>query len=587
MIVEQTTICPEHRQPLNAFCEECSEVICRDCYMSAKHNTHQFRIALVNECYQRHLEELKNGLGVVKEMVAGMSTAVEGLVAMEGKVAKQEEDMRKGIEQHAQQIIDMIQASKDTLLDQMRTTAREKKELLAKQREEAERVLSQLKESEALVETNLKDFSHQAVLKEKQVMLERMKTATHRVDPTVFQPIEKANMVFVKNTTLLHDQQEIGKFLSKKFDRAVLESSNLIVNSESTLALDFYSRDDLPFPILPSTVSCEILANNVKPVECDVQQVTEGKYSVGFTPSCRQHQLKLQVGGIEIPGSPFTIPAKPTPKMRGEPVKTITGLSRPWGVAVCDNGDIVVAENEAHCVTILNKKGESVKSFGTRGVTGEFQYPRGVALTRDGHVLVLDEHRLQKLTVEGVCVKSIGKRTAGNGNKQLSSPHAIAVHPTTGQIFVTDCGNYRIQVFNDDLGYSHTIDWYRRSLSTKEAFREPHGIGFDSDNNLYVSEYGNHCITKLTTKGQYLASFGSEGSDPGQLFGPSNLTTDGNYIYVTELGIDRVSIFDTKGSFVHCFWNRGEENDSSSHGIAIDQSGNLYVSDGYTNILVY
>ena len=86
---------------------------------------------------------------------------------------------------------------------------------------------------------------------------------------------------------------------------------------------------------------------------------------------------------------------------------------------------------------------------------------------------------------------------------------------------------------------------------------------------MYVSEYGNHCITKLTTKGQYLARFGSEGSDPGQLFGPASLTTDGEYIYVTELGIDRVSIFDTKGSFVHCFWNRGKEDDSISHGIAI------------------
>ena len=40
--------------------------------------------------------------------------------------------------------------------------------------------------------------------------------------------------------------------------------------------------------------------------------------------------------------------------MRGEPVNTITGLNRTHGIAVCDNGDIVVAEHTAHCIKILN-----------------------------------------------------------------------------------------------------------------------------------------------------------------------------------------------------------------------------------------
>ena len=590
VILEQVTTCSEHKQPLNAFCEVCGEVVCRDCFMSMKHNKHQSRITLINECYSRHHEELVRKLHLVKEKIIGMSTAVEGLVAMEEKVVKQEEDMGKEIEQHAQQIIDMIQASKDTLLDQMRTAAREKKELLAKQREEAERVLSQLKECEALVEINLKDLSRLEILKEKWQMLDQMKETTQFVDPTVFQPVGKADMVFVRNATFLYNYQEIGEFHCRTFGKGVLEETpGGKIKKKISLNFTILSRDELPFSLPSSLISCKLTSTDLgKHMRCDVKQTAEGKYSITFTPFSRNHNLTVQVGGIEAPGSPFVIPITPTPQMRIEPVKTITGLSSPWGVAVCNNGDIVVAENEAHCITILNKQGKKVKSFGTKGTKIDFCYPRGVAVTKEGHILVIDETRLHKLSLDGDYIQSISRKIEKASQQFFSITEGIAVHPTTLQIFIADCGNDRIQVFNNDLSYSYTIEsYYSNHSSAKGHFREPRGVGFDRDNNLYVSEYGNHCITKLTTKGQYLARFGSEGSDPGQLFGPASLTTDGEYIYVTELGIDRVSIFDTKGSFVHCFWNRGKEDDSISHGIAIDQSGNLYVSDSYTNILVY
>ena len=66
---------------------------------------------------------------------------------------------------------------------------------------------------------------------------------------------------------------------------------------------------------------------------------------------------------------------------------------------------IVVAKCEAHRITILNKAGKKVRSFGTKGTKeGQFAHPRGVAITNDGHILVTDNHRLQKLTTDGVCV---------------------------------------------------------------------------------------------------------------------------------------------------------------------------------------
>ena len=116
----------------------------------------------------------------------------------------------------------------------------------------------------------------------------------------------------------------------------------------------------------------------------------------------------------------------PSPKMRGRPVKTITGLVKPWGIAVCDNGDIVVAESGSDRVTIVNKEGKKVRSFGTRGTKeGHFTNFSGVAISTDGHILAVDHHRLQKLTFDGVCIKSVGSNQAGSGQLQFSFPEKI------------------------------------------------------------------------------------------------------------------------------------------------------------------
>ena len=172
----------------------------------------------------------------------------------------------------------------------------------------------------------------------------------------------------------------------------------------------------------------------------------------------------------------------------------------------------MVAEYGAHCVTIVNKEGKKVRSFrGTEGTKeGQFTYPRGVAITSDKHILVTDEHRLQKLTFDGVCVQSVGSSMSGCGQLQFNHPRGIAVCLSTGLVFVADSNNNRIQVFNSDLTYAHSI-----TLHGDEQFTSlPYDVSLDSDGYVYVAEHGNHCITKLTTTGEFITRFGPNGSAP-------------------------------------------------------------------------
>ena len=184
-------------------------------------------------------------------------------------------------------------------------------------------------------------------------------------------------------------------------------------------------------------------------------QTEAGGCVIGFTPSVRgRYELQLQIGGIHVGGSPFSLYVTPSPETRGRVLNTILGVKRPFGLAIDQQGQLIVAEYGRHCITTYSKEGEKVQSF---GLSNSFTCPSGVALTDDGHILVTDWHRLLKLTPDGRCIMSVGGSEAGSGPLQFDHPRGIAVHPTTGQIYVANSNNHRIQVINDNFTYSHSF----------------------------------------------------------------------------------------------------------------------------------
>ena len=572
--------CNDHNKSFKVYCETCQELICRDCTISQRHQNHKYK--LVTECYPDHHQEIEADLTKVKTKVANVNTAMTNLITREREVTKQGEDVKKQIHTHSQLIINLVQQSQRQLVQQVDTAVQQKIQLLTKQREEAETVLKQLKGCEEFVEQSLNIGTQQQILREKQNMVQVMTTVDQDVNPVVFQPIEEANITFTSNQTLVDKYKGIGKLISKPFGKSVLVKNACYVGKKSTITLDLQTQDGSPFSVPLSLISCELSSADdsqlISVLSCDINETQSGNYDISFTPRTRgKHQLTIRLGCVNITLSP---------EMRGKPVNIISGLNRPFGVVVTKNEEIVVAECHANRITILNKEGEKVKSFGTEGTKeGQFTYPRGVAISHDGHILVPDNHRLQKLTFEGDCVKSVGSSKAGNGPLQFNVPIGITVHLTTGQIFIADMYNHRIQVFNKDLTYSHS---FGKKGSSQEQFNCPWDVTFDNEEYLYVADRYNHCIKKFTSTGQYISTFSSEGSNPGQIKQPTSIIIDNNLLYVSELGNNRISIFYTNGYFIHCFGKSGsgEGEFSGPCGITIDSLSNLYVSDSGNNRLV-
>ena len=60
----------------------------------------------------------------------------------------------------------------------------------------------------------------------------------------------------------------------------------------------------------------------------------------------------------------------------------------------------------------------------------------------------------------------------------------------------------------------------------------------------YVGDYGGHCVSVFTTKGEYVTSFGQYGNDKGDFCGPRGVCVDKDgFVYVCDNDNKRVQIF--------------------------------------------
>ena len=248
------------------------------------------------------------------------------------------------------------------------------------------------------------------------------------------------------------------------------------------------------------------------------------------------------------------------------------------GLDITPEGQLIVVEADKHCITIINtNNGEQIYHFGERGLgQGQFSYPRGVALTQDGRVVVADwyNHRLQVFTVEGAFICFAGSE--GSQPLQFLRPFAIAIHQN-GKLFVTDVDNYRVQVLNPDLTYSHS---FGKKGNLAGEFDEPRGIAIDSDGMVYVADWLNYRVQKFTPEGEVLAVIyaAPAGYSVRKFDDPVGVHISNDILYVAEWrSSSSVCIFTTSGQFLG--YVGGGSRFKYPTFITSDQSGRLYISD--------
>jgi DNA-binding beta-propeller fold protein YncE len=211
-------------------------------------------------------------------------------------------------------------------------------------------------------------------------------------------------------------------------------------------------------------------------------------------------------------------------------------------------------------------------TFGTKGTAaGEFQPPWSVAIGCYNNLYVSDcgNGRVQVFSPDGSYMHCIGSQ--GSDLSQLNSPRGICCSQS-GLLYVADAGNNRIQVYSQDSG-CHIAEL--RLVGDDPALVGPWGVVEGIDGNIYVSDMNAHSVRVMTPLGQFIRSIGSIGSGPGEFLYPRGLccTPDG-LLYVADLNNRRVQVFSIHdGSYVK------ELKDCLPMDVSIGVDNRIYISN--------
>ncbi|MFJ5998551.1 RICIN domain-containing protein [Streptomyces sp. NPDC092370] len=199
-------------------------------------------------------------------------------------------------------------------------------------------------------------------------------------------------------------------------------------------------------------------------------------------------------------------------------------LSGPYGMTVDRDGTLYVAEYSGHRIRKVTTDGKisTVAGTGSAGrgaegvsaVSAPLSYPRGIAVDSAGDLYIADSgnHRIRKITMaDGKIHTLAGTGTATYGGEgvsaitaHLNTPFGVAVDGA-GDVYIADYGNHRIRKITAADGKIRTVAGTGApalapdgTVATSAQLKNPTAVAVDSAGDLYIADCGNQRVRKVT-----------------------------------------------------------------------------------------
>jgi mucin-19 len=246
------------------------------------------------------------------------------------------------------------------------------------------------------------------------------------------------------------------------------------------------------------------------------------------------------------------------------------------------------------------------------GAPTHFWAPDGIYADSVGNVWVSDgfNNRIRVISPNGVISTMNFAGDGKNGYKsdlgpaaEFSVPSGIAVAPS-GVVYVVDAGNKRVRFIVDQeaslLAGNGVTGFVNNGVNSEFSF--PQGLALDAAGNVFVADYNNNSIRKITPQGVVSTFAGT--STPGFTDGsiaiasfnrPYGIQIDksGN-IYVCDAGnlairkitpAGMVSTLAGNGTYGFTNGTGAAATFNNPLGIGLDDSGNIFVADDGNNAI--
>jgi len=218
----------------------------------------------------------------------------------------------------------------------------------------------------------------------------------------------------------------------------------------------------------------------------------------------------------------------------------------PQCVAVDAQDNIYVTDSQSGKIFLFDAGGKYRRAIGAlKGGEGYFKRPTGIVVDSAAqHIYVTDtlRNKIYMMDMQGSVLQVIGK--PGTGDGEFHYPTELRLNGP--DLVVVDAMNFRVQVLDRSGTFRYAIG--KPGDGTGWIFR-PKGIGFDSENHLYVVDGLWGVVQVFDREGQLLYYFGGKGTEAGQFQLPAGLHIDRqDRIYVVDSFNRRVQVFHYYGA---------------------------------------
>jgi hypothetical protein len=294
-------------------------------------------------------------------------------------------------------------------------------------------------------------------------------------------------------------------------------------------------------------------------------------------------------------------------------------FNNPQGIATDSGGNVYVADTANNSIrkitpagvvtTLAGTEGSGTGSQDGTGTNAQFSRPCSVAVDGNGNVYVADTNNqtIRKITPVGVVTTFVGTAgqigyADGTGSAaQFNYPQGVAVS-ISGNVIVSDSDNDTIRTITPagavtTLAGAAPMIGDTNGAGSAARFYDPTDAVVDHNGTLYVADYSNSLIRKITAAG--VVSTLSDGTnDPTGIgfSGPEGLALDGSgNVYVADTLNNTIRVVSSTGMVSTLAGTAGRVGSAdgtgaaaSFHfpsGVAVDASGNLFVTDSLNSTI--